>query len=176
MVFRYQELRVILDNNESDIEGVTLHMEDGRDVKVGLDRMRIISEEYRSEIFTINLMRSNLGNINNFLRVMNLYSDSMNKARGINIDISRNNINNNFFIDIIDFLFTYKDKIINIDVSYNNIQRSGMSALINFTRLCPRLGEIKCDYNFVNKETFNIILEETHLSNAMKKKLSYRQF
>ena len=176
MVFRYQELRVILDNNESDIEGVTLHMEDGRDVKVGLDRMRIISEEYRSEIFTINLMRSNLGNINNFLRVMNLYSDSMNKARGINIDISRNNINNNFFIDIIDFLFSYKDKIYTLDVSNNNIQKTGMIALLNFIRFCPKFHELKCDSNFINEETFEIIKEESSLSESMKKILTYNQF
>ena len=129
MVFKYQELRLILQNNEKNIENITLHLEDGRDVKIGWDSLKMINEELRSDIFSINLSRSNLGNVHNFLRVMNLYSDSMHKARGINIDISRNNINNNFFIDIIDFLFSYKDKIYTLDVSNNNIQKTGMIAL-----------------------------------------------
>lgn len=171
-----KELRIKLKNDQSNIKGVILKLDNGNMVNVELDDFKIYTEILPGDIFTINLSRLNHMDKNKLERVMNLYSENIYKASKITLLLDYNNIVNSEFIDIVDFLFHYRDKLYKIDITHNNIKRTGFECLIRLLELCPLFFSLECDKNFITEKMFYDILDNSKLPRVLKDNLVYSAF
>lgn len=168
----HKELRLILNDDENYINDITLNLIDGSKVNIGFDRIKIIECEYNNT-FNINLSKAKISSFMHFANIMNFYADSMLRAKNIKIDLSYNNISNNLFENIVNYLFKYRTKLVEIDVSNNNIQVNGLKLLFNLIENSPKFCLLKCDNNFFTKESFELVKHNSSLNEILKERINF---